>query len=265
MTLTVRTFLAAGAVAAAAALLPVAGQAQAPVRLTIDKKSSLAWWQVNPHMEHLWATTCPQDPSWRPGEGASLGWAADFLAKGMSTGHSTKLADSSSIPLYPRRRVRPVCSEAVSGEITVDTVNWSSAKGTVTVKADQITTGTDMRDNYAKKSILTTANYPDIKFTVDSLGPMVMKTSARGDTLRGNVYGTFELRGVSQPMVAKARTTHEAGGLRVRAQFMINTKDMIEVYKMSKMALGLGVGQTIWEELHMGVDILLKDPATATP
>lgn len=232
------------------------------VRLTIDQKSSLAWWQVNPHMEHLWATTCPQDPSWRPGEGASLGWAANFLSKGMSTGHSNKLLDSSSIPLYPRRRVRPVCTEAVTGDVTVDTVSWTGATGTVTVKAGDLITGLAMRDNYAKKSILQTSTYPAIRFAIDSLGPMVKKTAARGDTLRGRVYGTFELRGVKHPMVASARTTHEAGGLRVRAQFNIDVRDLVEVYGMSKMALGLGVGQTLWEDLWMGVDVLLKDPTS---
>ncbi|MSR07697.1 MAG: hypothetical protein EXR93_11620 [Gemmatimonadetes bacterium] len=261
MKVTVRTYLLAGLVAAGMTVSGVA-QAQQPVRLTIDSKSSLAWWQVNPHMEHLWATTCAQDPSWRPGEGASSGWATDFLSKGMATGHSSKLVDSSSIPLYPRRRVRPLCNEAVSGDVTIDTLNWSTARGTVTVKADQLTTGTDMRDNYAKKSILTTSNYPDIKFTIDSLGPMTKKVSVKGDTLRGDVFGTFELRGVKHPMKASARTTHEAGGLRVRAKFMMGTRDMVEVYNMSKVSLGLGVVQSIWEELWMGVDVLLKVPGT---
>jgi hypothetical protein len=213
-------------------------------------------------MEHLWATTCPQDPSWRPGEGRSLAWAADYLSKGAKTGHSNQLVDSTNIPLYPRRRVRPVCTEAVTGDIMVDTTSWTLSKGEVTVKAEALITGSDMRDNYAKKSILQTSAYPEIRFTIDSLGPTTHVTSARGDTLKTLVYGVFELRGVKHPMVAKAKTTHEAAGLRVRAQFMMPARDMIDVYGMSKMALGLGVGQTIWEELHMGVDVLLKPAGT---
>ncbi len=250
--------LAVGLVVGGASL----AHAQAPVKLTIDPRSSLAWWQVNPHMEHLWATTCPSDPSWRPGEGRSLSWAADFLSKGMSTGHSNQLVDSTEIPLYPRRRVRPVCSEAVTGEVAIDTVSWTTAQGNVTVRADELLTGSDMRDNYAKKSILQTAAYPRISFSIDSLGPTQKKTSAKGDTLRTTVYGTFDLRNVRHPMVAHAITTHEAGGIRVRAKFMMPAKDMVEVYGMSKMSLGLGVGQTVWEELWMGVDVLLKPAAS---
>lgn len=244
--------------------LSAAGQARAqtPVRFSIDPKSSLAWWQVNPHMSHLWATSCPQDPSWRPGEGVSLGWAANFLSKGSSTGHANELLDSASIPIYPRRRVRAICTESVTGEIAIDTVTWATAQGTVTVKAEDLRTGLEMRDNYAKKSILQTSAYPWIKLTIDSLGETVRKTAAKGDTLRTPIYGTFELRGVRRPVVAKSRTTHEAGGLRVRSEFMIDVRDLVEYYGMSKMALGLGVGQTLWEEIWMGVDVLLKTPTT---
>jgi hypothetical protein len=253
---TARILLAAGVLAVGTASSAVS---QA-VRLQIDPRSSLAWWQVNPHMDHLWATTCPQDPSWRPGEGRSLAWAADYLAKGKDTGHSNKLTDSADIPRYPRRRVRAICSESVTGEIAVDTVTWKGAKGLVTVQANDLIMGADMRDNYAKKSILTTSAYPTIRLSIDSLGPMTTAKAARGDTLKTTVYGVFELRGVKETVSASAKVTREATGLRVRSQFMVPATDMVEVYGISKMALGLGVGQTLWEELWVGVDVLLKPP-----
>ena len=65
-------------VLAAAALCALAAHdAQAQSRWTADKRASLAWWQINPHLNHLWATTCPEEPSWRPGEGRSGGWVID--------------------------------------------------------------------------------------------------------------------------------------------------------------------------------------------
>lgn len=256
---TARTVLIGSLLALGLALPLTIANAQQAVTLKIDPKSSLAWWQINPHMEHLWGTTCPQDPSWRPGEGRSLAWASDFLSRGAKTGHSTQLLDSADIPLYPRRRVRAVCTEAVTGEVTVDTVGWTKATGNVTVEAKALTTGSDMRDNYAHKTVYVDATYPYLKMQIDSIGRVEVAKSARGDTVKTLVYGTFEMRGVKHPAVALAKTTHEAAGLRVKASFKMPAKDMTEVYGMSKMALGLGVGQTLWQELWVGIDLLLKN------
>ena len=44
--------------AALLGMLPTVG-AQAQVVWVADPKSSLAWWQVSPHYNQLWATTCP--------------------------------------------------------------------------------------------------------------------------------------------------------------------------------------------------------------
>jgi hypothetical protein len=215
---------------------------------------SLAWWQVNPHLGHLWATTCPADPSWRPGEGHSVAWAQQFLAMRSKTGYAN--VKDTIIPLYPRRRARALCEDAVSGEITAnDTVNWSGIKGTVAVQADKITTGLDMRDNYARHSILNTGAYPLIKYTIDSVGPF---TKARRDTLNTTIYGTIDLHGVQHAIQAPAKLWHDAGALRVTAKMLVPAQDMIEVYYMSKYSLGLGVGQTVWDELWLGIDAILR-------
>src|SRR5437879_2832266 len=63
--------------AALVGLLTVAAAAQAQTRWTVDSRSSLAWWQMSPNLNHLWATTCPEEPSWRPGENRSGGWHID--------------------------------------------------------------------------------------------------------------------------------------------------------------------------------------------
>lgn len=222
-------------------------------RLAVDPRSSLAWWQVNPHLSHLWATTCPQDPSWRPGEGvSSMNWATELLKMRSSKGHAA--VKDTVIPLYPRRRVRSICTQAVSGEITAaDTVTWRGVRGLITVRADELVTGLDMRDEYARKAILQTSQFPEITFAIDSLGSLQTK----GDTLRGNALGTFTTRGFPQPMNAQLKAWHEGGGLRVQARFFMSAHDLPEKYGISKLVLGIGAAGTLWDELHMGVDVVL--------
>lgn len=237
-----------------ASLVAGSAAAQAPsYRLVIEPETSLAWWQVNPHLNHLWATTCPGDPSWRAGEGRSMAWAGEFMRQRSKTGYAA-IRDT-VIPLYPRRRARPMCADAVRGEITAsDTVAWRGVQGYVAIKGAQLVTGLDMRDEYAKKAILKTATHPEIRFVIDSLSSQQM----RGDTLRGRVFGKLQLLGQQHATSAPLKAWHEAGGLRVQAQFMMPAEHMTEIYGISKVALGLGIGNNIWDELHLGVDVVLK-------
>src|SRR5882757_8516136 len=78
-----------GSVAAVLLCLRTASaDAQAETRWTVDPKASLAWWQVSPHLNHLWATTCPGEPSWRPGEGRSSGWNINPYLELPATGYA---------------------------------------------------------------------------------------------------------------------------------------------------------------------------------
>lgn len=242
--------------AAAAALLCIAtagslrGQSE-KVRWTIDAKASLAWWQIDPHYSHLWATTCPDDPSWQPGEGWSPGSIIDYLRR-----HRTADAGHSDprIPLYPRRRVRSLCREAVRGQVSVgDTVSWTGVEGQVTVLADSLFTGLKMRDSYAGKKVLEAHKYPEIRFNLDRLADV-----QPGDTLRATAVGTFELHGVAQPVQAPLSAWYESGALRVRARWQMDAQDLVKVYGMSKWALGMGVTMRRWKTAHMGVDLVLR-------
>jgi len=236
-------------------------QVRAQQNLVVDPQLSLAWWQINPHLSHLWATTCPGDPSWRAGDGGKgIGWAQQYLSMRSKTGYAN--VKDTIIPLYPRRRARAVCDQAVSGNLVAnDTTKWSGIHGTITVDANKLTTGMAMRDKYARESILNTGSFPTVKFKIDSIGPL---TKVRGDTMQGTVYGILELHGVSQPMKSPVKTWRDPMGRRVTAKFMIPAGDMIDVYRMSKYSLGLGVGGTVWEELWLGVDVILKPAGTAT-
>ena len=110
----------------------------------VDDRTSLAWWQVDPHYEHLWATTCPADPSWQAGEGRDAGLYVDYSKRPetVASGRS-----DARIPLFPRGAVTPLCRQAVRREITVeDAGQWRGVRGTVTVTADSLFTGLGLRD-----------------------------------------------------------------------------------------------------------------------
>ena len=231
----------------------MAASAPAQTRWSVDPKTSLAWWQVNPHLNHLWATTCPQEPSWRPGEGRGTGWIVGG-SKAPKHGYAG-VYDTTLVPLYPRLRARAVCSEAVQGQVLVaDTATWRGVRGEVIVKAEALITGEDRRDVYARTAVLQVERFPEIRFTIDS----VTRISWQADTLHGMAVGVFSVRGVSKPMNAGVQMWREAGGLRVLARFRVTAPALIDEYGFSKLALGLGVTTGIWYHLYMGVDLVLR-------
>ena len=234
-----------------ALLLPAALPAQTQ-RLVVEPKTSLAWWQIDPHYEHLWATTCPNDPSWQPGEGRDPGQYTDYAARPSTTAAARSDA---RIPLFPRYRVRPVCRSAVHGEVTVgDTATLRGVRGRITMIADSLFTGLDMRDIYARRAILETGRYPEIGFTIDSL----VEVRRAGDTTKAFAVGQFELHGVSQPMRAPVSAWRDPAGLRVRAQFSVPARMLVNEFQMSKWGLGMGVVMKRWQTIHMGVDVILR-------
>src|SRR2546425_10143511 len=122
-------------------LLPAAAGAPAQTRWTVDPKESLAWWQVSPNLNPLWATTCPGEPSWRPGEGRSSGWYINPNLKLPRTGYAN-VEDTVHVPLFPRGTVTPVCVEATRGEVVVaDTVHWRGGVGAGGVRGGAVLTG----------------------------------------------------------------------------------------------------------------------------
>ena len=234
---------------AAALAAPGVLQGQAS-KWVVDSNRSLVWWQMNPHFGHLWATTCPADPSWQPGEGAHLFGDDHVKPKRTSLAQHTE----TRIPLYPRLAVSPVCGSAVRGEITVrDTMRWQGAQGRIAVKAAELVNGQDMRDNFARRRVYEVDQYPEIRFHLDSLANPV-----RTDSLALKAYGQFEFRGKRRPVVVPVTAVREGTGLRVRGYFNMNPADLTREYGISKLALGLGAGQRLWNTLHWGMDLILR-------
>jgi len=243
-----------GVVAALAALAAVGTGAGAQIRWTVDQKASLAWWQVSPHLNHLWATTCPEEPTWKPGEGRSGGWSFDKNLKRPRTGYAND-PDTINVPLYPRDTVKAICTPAVDGMVLVqDTNTWKVLRGVITVKGERLITGENRRDALTHNAILQSNRYPDIRYAIDS----VVGISRTGDTLHGTSHGVLTIRDVSKPVTAVLEAWPEAGGLRVLSKMRIPASTLTSEWGLSRFALGLGIGTKIWQDVFMGADLLLR-------
>ncbi len=226
-------------------------------RFAVDQTTSLAWWQMNPNYGHLWASTCPGDPSWSAGEGHGNGFGlTDVMKKTRVSAYMDY-----RIPLYPRLAVNPVCRKAVTGEITLNAAGaLSSAHGKIEINSDSLETGSSMRNKFQRHSVF--GNYTRITFQLDSIGDF----DQAADTLKGIAKGSWTLHGVSKPLYFPVVMYRDAtGGVRVIGKTTTFPRVLLEEYKMSKMALGAGVGMNLWKELHFGFDLIFKPAGGSTP
>jgi hypothetical protein len=215
-------------------------------------RQSLAWWQVEPNYGHLWATTCPDDPSWSAGESRSPGYA--YRDEGLPV--SAKLG--TRIPLFPRGTVHPVCRDAVRGSVTIaDTVHWTGVRGEIVLRTGQVTTGADFRDAYMQKAVFMSSQHPEVKFRIDSLTDVRMV----GDSIHATAVGSLNVLGRPHARTARVVAWRVPEGLRVRARLEASVKDMTEHFGMSKIVLNMGVVLGRWDTLYMGIDIILRAPA----
>lgn len=223
-------------------------------RWVIQPTSSIAWWQVDPHLNHLWATTCPSDPSWRPGNERSGGQQVDYSLPLPKAGFSNAV-DTIPMPAYPRLgQAEPTCPAAVSGEVTVaDQAHWEGVRGVIHVLTDSLHTGNTVRDAVARRAVLESHRYPQVEFVLDSVTSIQL-----GDTLRGTYHGILTFHGVPLPFSGPVKGWMQGDKLRIQAQIKMLAKDLTKRFGVSKYALGLGVSAGIWRWLYCGVDLLLS-------
>jgi hypothetical protein len=234
-----------------AGLLTVVVAAPAQRHWIIDPNTSLAWWQMSPNMNDLWATTCPKDPSWRPGEGRSGGWDINPKLKLARSGFAS-VPDTVHVPLFPRGTVTPVCAPAIRGEVVVaDTLHWGGVRGTVAVRGDSLISGQAARD-IAMHQVLETAQFPEMQFTLDSL----VGLTTQADTLFGSAVGTFTLRGVPTPMTAVVKVFHDAGKMRVLAKWRVPVLTLLKLApRLEYISLA---NLRVWKDFFMGADLVLR-------
>jgi hypothetical protein len=243
------------AVLIAAALLiftqSTGASGQQAARWVVEQRGSLVWWQIDPHLGHLWATTCPDDPSWQPGEGHSPNYYINWSERRRIALND---APDERIPLFPRRTVRFLCREAVRGVLTVTRPDsWEGAGGTISVAVDSLVTGLDLRDRFARNKVFETTRYPDMRFTIHEI-----RDVQPGDTVQAVVHGRFELHGVTVPIDVPVKVWQEGELLRVVGSFAIPARDLTNVYGMSEFALGMGVKMRVWRTIYAGMDLVLR-------
>lgn len=236
-------------IALAELLLPAGVSAQS--RWTVEGNSSLAWWQVNPNLNDLWATTCPADPDWRPGAGHSAGWEFNPALQLPSTGFGNK-SDTVHVPLFPRYVVRHVCADAVQGGFTMaDATHWSGIHGWLTVRIDDLVSGTTWRD-VTMHEVLG-GQGAEIRVAVDS----VVDMTRHGDTLVGKAVGNMAVHGTNTPMLAAVRVVPDSGGLRVLVKWRISAQQLMAITPNLK-TISLGLDARLWKDLFMGADLVLR-------
>jgi hypothetical protein len=213
---------------------------------------------MSPHLNHLWATTCPADPSWRPGENRSPGWHFSPRLKLPNTGYAN-VDDTVNVPLYPRDRVHAVCVEAVRGEVFLpDTVSWRGAKGEIAVLSDAIISGEAMRDVLMHQMLLS-QSYPEITFTLDSL----VGATTQSDVFRGLAYGILTVATHQKPITASVRAFRDAGGLRVLAKWRFPAWALLDELTPKLRHLGLGASTNLWHDFFMGADLVFRPDTKA--
>jgi len=225
-------------------------------RWIVDPSTSLVWWQMSPNLGHLWATTCPADPSWRPGEGRTPGWSMRMPDR--STTGLWDVEDTVHVPLYPRRKVRHLCAEAVRGEILGDTTQWRGVHGTVSIRSEALVAGEAMRD-VMMHEVLEADRYPEIVFTLDSVvGPV-----RTGDTVFATALGAMTVRDQRRPVTAAIRVFPDSGRERVLAKWRMPALVLRDLTPALEH-LSLGLDTRVWKDFFLGADLELR-PAGPTP
>jgi len=230
---------------------------------TIDSALSLAWWQVNPHLLHLWATTCPEDPAWLPGVARKVGSRWTFDGSNVKLPNQFTTDDTIHIPLFPRHEIWTACKPAVRGELVApDTVTWMGAHGKVTVDAAALYSGEQDRDAYARNVLLEVHRYPHIVMIIDSV---VDVAHGGRDTVKAVAVGKLQLHGVETPLSVAVSAWPDTGGLRVRGRWHIPVTELWNTYGIgSKWAIGL-IGLGRWKDLWLGADLVMRPESAAAP
>lgn len=151
-------------------------------------------------------------------------------------------------------------SSNVSGEVTVDPANLSTARGRVAVQTSSLRTGIDLRDEHLRaENWIDAARYPEATFEVTRVeGAAALQANQPANV---TVRGRFTLHGVTRdvaatgrvrwvPLTAEMRNVPGITGdvLRVQVRFKINLSD----FNISIPAVvQLKVSNEIWINVNL--------------
>lgn len=113
-------------------------------------------------------------------------------------------------------------ANALSAATSLDFDDLRATRATVKVDLTSLKTGIGLRDRHAREA-LGAGEHPQAVFTVTGYsGPARI---APGQTLKGEVRGTFALKGVTRPLTAPVTLSRSGDRLRVETQFTLHPQD----------------------------------------
>ncbi|WP_309571250.1 YceI family protein [Deinococcus sp.] len=110
-------------------------------------------------------------------------------------------------------------ADALSSATSLDFANLNATKAMVSVDLTTLKTGIGLRDQHAKEA-LGAAEHPQAVFTLNSFTGA--SSIAAGQTLKGQVTGTFALKGMTKPLTAPVTLTRTGDRLNVSTEFVIH-------------------------------------------
>ncbi len=147
-------------------------------------------------------------------------------------------------------------SNAVKGKVTLNVSDIKTMKGSLSIPVASLKTAIDLRDEHLQsENWLDAANYPDITFTIKSVGDAKVTADNK---IEAKVTGDFTVHGVTKEVVADVsmtyldaseQTAQFAPGdlLGVQAKFNILLSD----YEVENMI----VGQKVSEDIEITVTL----------
>lgn len=113
-------------------------------------------------------------------------------------------------------------AHALSAATSLDFERLDATRATVRVDLASLKTGIALRDRHAREA-LGAAEHPEAVFTLGRYqGPASI---APGQTVKGEVSGTFSLRGVARPITAPVTLSRQGERLNVQTRFTLQPRD----------------------------------------
>jgi polyisoprenoid-binding protein YceI len=132
----------------------------------------------------------------------------------------------------------------MSGQIS-GAPDLSGVRGWVEAPVESLTTGDRRRDKDLNKS-MESSRYPKLRFELSG----ITARARTADTIPVTLHGTFNIHGVTRPVVLPGVITFEGTTARVRSDFPMNLKDY-HIGGLSKMLGMLKMHENIEVQVNL--------------
>ncbi|MCM2277372.1 MAG: YceI family protein [Oligoflexia bacterium] len=118
-------------------------------------------------------------------------------------------------------------AERPKGKLTID---GASVSGTITVPVASFDSGLALRNQHMKQKYMEVDKYPDVAFSLTSLGSLDKVTESKDFSSEVPFDGKLKIHGVEKGVQGKAKVARKGDSVSVAAAMKINIRDFnIEV------------------------------------